>query len=159
MWQFTVSLHSDDTDQADVHSGARRSLRVGLPRELGGAPDVWSPEALLAASVGSSLMASFRDHLRRNGGDVRSYLSAVKATQAETREGLRITGVEVSTVMGVEGAHNLDAARHAAGLAERDCPVPHSLNCSFAVTWQVNEVANASPIGKETRDAHLRVQV
>ena len=158
MWQFTVSLHGDDTDEADLHSGAKHSVRVGVSNEFGGNPDVWCPEGLLAASVGSCMMTSFRYYLHRDGAEVHSYMSAVEATLTTTKEGLRITGVDVSTVIGATGATNVDAARRAVRMAEKTCPISHSLTCPVTATWEVNNVGQQN-LNEETSDADLRVQV
>lgn len=158
MWNFTISLHGDDTDEADLHSGARHSVRVGFPKEFGGSPEVWCPEGLLAASVGSSLMTSFRYYLRRNGGEAHSYMSAVEATLAKTKDGLRITSVNVATVIGTAGAANVAVARRAAQMAERTCPISLSLTCPVIVTWETNDVTQQN-MNEETSDADLRVQV
>ena len=141
MWDFTVSLSGGDSGVPEVHSGARHPLCVGLPTESGEQPDVWCPEELLAASVGSCLMTSFRHCLRQRGGEAHTYLSAVKATLGKTRSGVRITRVDVSTIVGVDGEANLAPAREAVREAERDSAVAHSLACPVTVSWEVNDAS------------------
>ena len=141
MLTFTISLHGDHTDEADLHSGARQSVRVGFPKEFGGSPEVWCPERLMAASVGSCLMTSFRHYLHLDRGETHSYMSAVEATLAKTKDGLRITSVTVATVIGAAGAANVAAARRAAQMAERACSISHSLTCPVTATWEVNDIS------------------
>jgi len=113
---------------------------VGFPPGFGGERDVWCPEGLLAASVGSCLMTSFRHVLNLRGGVVQTYMSAVKATLAKTPKGLRITGVDVATVIGVKGAAAAATASRAARQAQTTCPISHSLSCPVSVTWQINDI-------------------
>ena len=154
MWTYSVSVHGHETDEGEVHSGARPSMNVGLPSEFGGRPEVWCPESLLAASVGGCLMTSFRHWLRRGHGCVNSYVSAVRAVMGKTRTGMRVTSVAVTTVIGADGGENVDAARHAAKRAEVTCPISHSLKCPVTVNWEINDVRGSAP-GKEERDANL----
>jgi organic hydroperoxide reductase OsmC/OhrA len=154
MWNFTVSLNGDGTDVAEVHSGARCAVRVGFPTELGGEPDAWCPERLLIGSVVSCLMTSFRYCLRRYRGEAHTYMSAGVATLDKTRDGLRITSVEVTTVVGVDGSANLSAARKATLEAQQNCPISHSLTCPVNVTWEVNDTPRHNPV-EDVCDANL----
>jgi organic hydroperoxide reductase OsmC/OhrA len=146
MWTFTISLNAGETPVAEIHSGARQPVRVGTPVEFGGPPEAWCPEGLLAASVGSCLMTSFRYYLQRRSGHAHTYLSAVKATLGKTRQGLRITRIEVANIIGVDGSPNLISAREAAHEAEDNCPVSHSLTCPVEVTWQVNDAPQGNQL-------------
>lgn len=154
MWNFTVSLAGDGTEVAEAHSGARQAIPVGFPLEFGGRHDIWCPEGLLAASVGGCLMTSFRYYLRRHGGEAHAYMSAIEATLAKTREGLRITGIDVATVISVEGEANIASARRATSEAQRTCPISHSLACPVHVKWEVNDLS-VSPNTKEKDNADL----
>jgi len=139
MLDFTVSLNGDETDVAEMHSGARGAVRVGFPAEFGGQPDVWCAERLLVGSVVSCLMTSFRYCLRRYRGEAHTYMSAGMATLGKTQNGLRITSVKVTTVVGVDGNANLNAAHKATLEAQKTCPISHSLACPVNVTWEVND--------------------
>ena len=143
MWNFTVTLNADEGRDAEMHSGAKSRIRIDFPAEFGGDSAAWCPEGLLAASVAACLMTTFRYHLKRKKGTCRTYMSAATATLGKTAAGLRITEVEVSTVIGVEGAQNCRAVRQAAALAENHCAISHSLDCPVRVTWEINEIADS----------------
>ena len=145
MDSFTVSLAGAGGDCGEMHSGARRAVRVGPPVEWGGEPEAWCPESLLAASVAGSLMVSFHHVLHGHGGRVRSYTSAAKTVVGRTDQGRQVTGVEVSAVIGVNGRAELAAARQAAREAEGECSICHSLACPVRVTWQIHEVPATGP--------------
>lgn len=141
MWNFTVSLSTLGGHGAEVHSGARSPISVGFPREFGGSPEVWCPERLLAAGVCSCLMTSFHHSLQNRGGEIHTYMSWGRATLAKTREGLRITSVDVTSIIGVDGATNESAVRKATLEAQQNCSLSHSLQCPVNVKWEINDVA------------------
>lgn len=139
MWTYKTSVNWSEGKIGVIRSQNKPDLSVATPSEFGGPKDgYWTPEDLVAASVGSCIMTSALFFIDRAGIDLKSYESSAEAVMEKTPEGLAITNVTVEAIVALKDSSQEDGLRKAMDQAEKNCPVSALLKCPVELTVQVN---------------------
>lgn len=138
MWTYKTSVNWDSGKTGVLRSENKPDVPIGTPPEFGGPKEgCWTPEEMLAASVGSCIMTSALFFIDRAGIDLRSYQSSAAAVMEKTPSGLAITNVTVEATVSLKDSAQEDGLRKAMGQAEKNCPVSALLKCPVELTVQV----------------------
>ena len=137
MWKYEVSTSWKDGRICEARSAGKPVVEVAAPPEFGGPEGTWTPEDLLAASIASCLLTSTLFFLdRAKIARSRCEVSAV-ATMEKTASGLAFSGIEATVSVALDDPAQSDAARRAAELAEKNCPVSKSLVCPVKLAVRI----------------------
>lgn len=138
MWTYKTSVNWDSEKTGVLRSENKPDVPIGTPPEFGGPKEgYWTPEDMVAASVGSCIMTSALFFIDRAGIDLRSYQSSAAAVMEKTPSGLAITNVTVEATVSLKDSAQEDGLRKAMGQAEKNCPVSALLKCPVELTVQV----------------------
>lgn len=139
MHTFQTDIVWRNARQCSVRARGNPELTVAAPPEFGGPEGVWSPEQLLAASIGSCLLSTFLAFAERFRFALDSYVSTSAIRTEKTSEGLRLTAIEVSiavTVTDDATVERISSLRLRKKL-EKHCPVSAALNCPVQLVLHV----------------------
>jgi organic hydroperoxide reductase OsmC/OhrA len=145
-YEYEVSLAATPLD-AMVEAGGRVALSVSTPPELGGAPDRWTPEHLLLASLSSCFWTTYQALARRRGLEVRRLTCRANATVAKSNRGLVLVDTRLAVDVDVNPA-DFALARALLRDAEERCLISRSLKVPTvveAVVTSTSRLAEASP--------------
>ena len=138
MWTYKTSVHWIEGKTGVLRSEHKPDVPVGTPSEFGGPKEgYWSPEDLVAASVGSCIMTSALFFIDRAGIELQSYESSANAVMEKTPSGLAITGVTVEVAVTLKKPEQEAALREAMNQAEKSCPVSALLKCPVELSVAV----------------------
>jgi organic hydroperoxide reductase OsmC/OhrA len=154
-WHYRTGTVWTGGTQGRLEAGGKPALQVGTPPEFGGQPGVWTPEDLLAASVGSCLLASLLFFVQRAGVTMEACRCDSTALMEKGPQGLVITRVTVDCSVTLADAQQEEALRRACSRAEASCPVSRSLACPVHLTLHVQH-RQAEQGGQADRDAHTK---
>jgi organic hydroperoxide reductase OsmC/OhrA len=130
MWTYKTSVNWDSGKTGVIRSENKPDVPVGTPSEFGGPQEgYWSPEDMVAASVGSCIMTSALFFIDRAGIELQSYESSADAVMEKTPSGLAITKVTVEATVALKDSAQEDGLRKAMDQAEKNCPVSALLKC------------------------------
>ena len=138
MWTYKTSVNWSEGKTGVLRSETKPDVPVGTPPEFGGPKEgYWTPEDMVAASVGSCIMTSALFFIDRAGIELQSYESTADAVMEKTPTGLTITKVAVEATVALKDSGQEEALRKAMDQAEKNCPVSASLKCPVELTVQV----------------------
>jgi len=138
MWTYKTSVNWNEGKTGVIRSQNKPDVPVGTPPEFGGPKDgYWTPEDLVAASVGSCIMTSALFFIDRAGIELQSYESGTSAVMEKTPSGLAITKVTVEATVSLKDSAQENGLRKAMDQAEKNCPVSALLKCPVELTVQV----------------------
>lgn len=138
MWTYKTSVTWSEGKTGVLRSENKPDVPVGTPSEFGGPKEgYWTPEDLIAASVGSCIMTSALFFIDRAGIELQSYESTAAAVMEKTPAGLAITTVTVEATVALKDPGQEEALRKAMDQAEKNCPVSASLKCPVHVDLHV----------------------
>lgn len=139
MWTYKTSVNWTEGKTGVLRSEHKPDVPVGTPPEFGGPKEgYWTPEDMVAASVGSCIMTSALFFIDRAGIELQSYESSADAVMEKTQDGLAITKVTVEATVALKDSSQEDGLRKAIDQAEKSCPVSALLKCPVELTVQVN---------------------
>jgi organic hydroperoxide reductase OsmC/OhrA len=139
MWTYKTSVNWDSGKTGFIRSENRPDMPISMPPEFGGPKEgYWTPEDLVAASVGSCIMTSALFFIDRAGIELKSYESNAAAVMEKTPSGLAFTNVTVEATVALKDSSQEDELRKAMDQAEKNCPVSALLKCPVELTVQVN---------------------
>ncbi len=137
MWNYETTVSWTSGKEGRLHAGGKPEIMMSTPPEFGGPQNVWSPEDLLAGSVGSCVMTTSVFFLEKSEVKLLSYLSNATATMEKTKEGLALTGVSVDVRISVANEEDIEKAEAALRKAEAACPVSKALKCGVSLKTRV----------------------
>ena len=138
MWTYKTSVNWDSGKTGVISSENKPDLPVGTPPEFGGPKEgCWTPEDMVAASVGSCIMTSALFFIDRAGIELQSYESTAEAVMEKTPSGLAITGITVQVEVALKNPEQESALRKAMNQAEKTCPVSALLKCPVELNVKV----------------------
>jgi organic hydroperoxide reductase OsmC/OhrA len=144
-------VHLEPRAQATVvMDGSKPILVGGPPPESGGRPHWWSPEHLLASSLGLCFTATFQALAARTELSPRRYEADVETVLDKTTDGLQFVSFTIRVVLEVApgqiqlAADLLEKARH-------HCLVAKGLKAPVALISVVS-VTSASPPASRAAD-------
>ena len=137
MWNYETTVSWTSGKEGRLHAGGKPEIMMSTPPEFGGPQNVWSPEDLLAGSVGSCVMTTSVFFLEKSGVKLLSYLSNATATMEKTKEGLAFTEISVDVSIAVEDEGDIEKAEAALRKGEAACPVSKALKCGVSLKTRV----------------------
>jgi organic hydroperoxide reductase OsmC/OhrA len=138
MWTYKTSVNWTEGKTGVLRSEHKPDVPVGTPSEFGGPKEgYWSPEDMVAASVGSCIMTSALFFIDRSKIELESYESSAAAVMEKTPSGLAITGITVQVEVALKKPGQTDALRNAIEQAEKTCPVSALLKCPVELSLNI----------------------
>lgn len=137
MWKYEVSVNWETEKIGKVGAAGKSNFQVATPPEFGGPENQWTPEDLLAASVASCVMTSTLFFTKRSKIEMESYQSQAVAVMEKTPAGLAITSVRVLVSVRLKDSSQSEAMQKAVEMAEKNCPISASLNCSVKIELSI----------------------
>ncbi len=134
--EYGVELHKTDGDPMEIAAGHRRRLVVGLPSELGGSAEWWSPEHLLVAAVASCMSGTFFALAERAKIHVGSYHSRASGLLDRFDGRTAFSSIHLDVVITVL-VGDVERTRAVAIDAKKRCFVAASLLCPVDVVTEV----------------------
>ena len=113
------------------------TINVAAPPEFGGPPNIWSPEQLFTASVGSCLMNTFLFFAEMLRIGIHSYRSTATGHMEKTPDGLRFTAIDVVISADVDEEEDVQKAKNLQSKLEKYCPISISLRCPVKLDLKV----------------------
>jgi len=139
MWTYKTSVNWDSGKTGVIRSENKPDVPVGTPSEFGGPQEgYWSPEDMVAASVGSCIMTSALFFIERAGIGLSAYISNASCTMEKGAGGLEITGMKIDVSITLKDIYQKEALLEAMDWAERTCPLSKALKCPVELEVQVN---------------------
>lgn len=132
---YHVSLVSEERG-ASLMAPPRPPIFGGAPPEFDGRDDVWSPEALLLASVSLCVQTTFQALARRHELRPLGWIARSEGVVDKTAAGLAFTSIQVDVDLDVAAADVARAEKIAATLV-RHCLVSNSLKTPVTVNVRV----------------------
>ena len=132
---YQVSLVTEEGG-ASLLAPPRVPILGGAPPEFDGRDDVWSPEALLLASVSLCVQTTFQALARRQELGLRGWRSRSEGVVDKSASGLAFTAIRVDVDLDVRTEDVARAEKLAATIA-RHCLVSNSLKTPVTVTVRV----------------------
>jgi len=137
MYSYETRVTWEEGKQASIHAGDKAILQVAAPPEFGGPEDMWSPEELLVASVGSCLMTTFLYFIELLKIRLVSCESNASGAMEKTPDGLRFTAMDVAIAAKVKSASDYQKTTELKKKLEKYCPVSTSLNFPVRLSLEV----------------------
>lgn len=138
MWTYKTSVNWSEGKTGVLRSENKPDVPVGTPPEFGGPEEGhWTPEDMLAASVGSCIMTSALFFIDRAGIELQSYESNADAVMEKTPSGLAITNVMIEATVSLKDSAQEDGLRKAMDQAEKNCPISNSLKCPVKLSLNI----------------------
>ena len=132
---YRVSLVTEERG-ASLLAPPRPPIFGGAPPEFDGRDDVWSPEALLLASVSLCVQTTFQALARRQELTLLGWMSRSEGVVEKTASGLAFTAIRVEADLDVR-APDVARARELAAVVERYCLISNSLKTPVALVIRV----------------------
>lgn len=108
-------------------------LQIDAPAEFGGSGDEWSPETLLAGSVATCFILTFRALSRHAGMDWHELTVEADGTLDKKSEGLRFTHFHLIVRLSLESESEESTVRVLLEKAEKHCLISNSLVAESAL--------------------------
>jgi organic hydroperoxide reductase OsmC/OhrA len=134
--RYGVSLVGDPSGTCTLLAPPRSPISGGAPPEFDGRADVWSPEALLLASVSLCLETTFQALARRQELALLGWTSHCEGTVDKTPGGLAFTAILVEADVDVRREDAVRAEK-LAGMVARHCLVSSSLKTPVTISVRV----------------------
>jgi peroxiredoxin-like protein len=113
--------------------GIPRTINFASPPEFGGEPGLWTPEHLLAASVGTCYVATLRAVAEASKAEFHALELAVEGTIEKQEGGFRFTHIVLRPVVTIAKEDEREKMGRLLEKAERVCLVSRSLACAIAL--------------------------
>ena len=134
--EYGVELRKNDGDPMEIAAGHRRRIVVGLPSDLGGSDEWWSPEHLLVAAVASCMSGTFFALAERAKLHVGSYHSRASGVLDRFDGRTAFSSIHIDVVITVLVGDE-ERTRALAVDAKKHCFVAASLLCPVDVVTDV----------------------
>jgi organic hydroperoxide reductase OsmC/OhrA len=132
---YQVALVAEERG-ATLLAPPRPPLFGGAPPEFDGRDDVWSPEALLLASVSLCVQTTFQALARRKELPLLGWTSRSEGIVDKTAAGLAFTAIKVEANLDVH-AEDVARAEQLAATVARHCLISSSLKTPVTVVVRV----------------------
>jgi organic hydroperoxide reductase OsmC/OhrA len=132
---YRVALVAEERG-ASLLAPPRPPIFGGAPPEFDGRDDVWSPEALLLASVSLCVETTFRALARRRELLLLGWTSRSEGIVDKTATGLAFTAIQIEADLDVR-AEDVERAKQLAATVERHCLISNSLKTPVTVVIRV----------------------
>jgi organic hydroperoxide reductase OsmC/OhrA len=133
--RYHVSIVTEERG-ASLLAPPRPPIFGGAPPEFDGRDDVWSPEALLLASVSLCVQTTFQALARRQELTLLGWMSRSEGFVDKTTTGLPFTAIRLEADLDIR-ATDLARAKQLAVAVERQCLISNSLKTPITVVIRV----------------------
>jgi organic hydroperoxide reductase OsmC/OhrA len=136
---FRNTVYQNSDKRAKTKMSGISETEIGPPPEYGGSPNSLNPEEMLVASVNSCIMLVFFHFAKTYAVEVTSYYSDAEGKVEKTKNGLRLTHVEVRAKVRLGILGSAKKIEEIGQLAEKYCLVSGSLTCPVQYHVEVAE--------------------
>lgn len=143
----TYSVMATGSDGGDValNASGLPQIESAAPPQFGGKGERWSPEALLAAAVGSCFILIFRAAARASALQWTKLECTVEAKLDHVAPFVRFSRIVTRAVLTVPASANTGICERVLAKAERDCLIANSLRCERELQFKVVREALVEP--------------
>lgn len=134
---YVVSSRVSARDNIELNSPGLAALDAAPPAEFGGPGDLWSPETLLAASVASCFILTFRAVARASKLEWTELVCDVDAVLDRVDRVTRFTEIREQVVLDVPAGTDEAKALRLLEKAEQACLVTNSLSAEVKLEAKV----------------------
>ena len=134
---YVVSSRVSARDNIELSSPGLAALDAAPPAEFGGPGDLWSPETLLAASVASCFILTFRAVARASKLEWTELVCDVDAVLDRVDRVTRFTEIREQVVLDVPAGTDEAKALRLLEKAEQACLVTNSLSAEVKLEAKV----------------------
>lgn len=134
---YVVSSRVSARDNIELNSPGLAALDAAPPAEFGGPGDLWSPETLLAASVASCFILTFRAVARASKLEWTELVCDVDAVLDRVDRVTRFTEIRERVVLDVPAGTDEAKALRLLEKAEQACLVTNSLSAEVKLEAKV----------------------
>ena len=137
---YVVSSRVSARENIELSSPGLAALDAAPPAEFGGPGDLWSPETLLAASVASCFILTFRAVARASKLEWTELVCDVDAVLDRVDRVTRFTEIREQVVLDVPAGTDEAKALRLLEKAEQACLVTNSLSAEVKLEAKVRVV-------------------
>ena len=137
---YVVSSRVSARENIELSSPGLAALAAAPPAEFGGPGDLWSPETLLAASVASCFILTFRAVARASKLEWTELVCDVDAVLDRVDRVTRFTEIRERVVLDVPAGTDEAKALRLLEKAEQACLVTNSLSAEVKLEAKVRVV-------------------
>ena len=134
---YVVSSRVNARENIELSSPGLAALDAAPPAEFGGPGDLWSPETLLAASVASCFILTFRAVARASKLEWTELVCEVDAVLDRVDRVTRFTEIREQVVLDVPAGTDEAKALRLLEKAEQACLVTNSLSAEVKLEAKV----------------------
>jgi organic hydroperoxide reductase OsmC/OhrA len=139
--RYLVSAAAGLEGEVVLESERLPKLLTTLPAEFGGPGGLWSPEALLVASVADCYVLTFRGIAARSSLAWISLVCEASGTLDRIDRVTRFTGFHVQARLQVPEGTNTEQATRLLAKAEETCLITRSLSAAVSLDTSVETLA------------------
>jgi organic hydroperoxide reductase OsmC/OhrA len=144
--RYRVEAKAAERGGVMVEGETLQPIETDSPRQFGGRGDRWSPETMLAGSVASCFILTFRAMAEASSFPWEHLSCAVEARLDRVEGVLRFVELSVRPTLAIPAGGGREKARRLLEKAERGCPVANSLLCPLRLEPEIVEAPAGSAI-------------
>jgi organic hydroperoxide reductase OsmC/OhrA len=120
-----------------LSSQGKPDIELATPLEFKGHSGIWSPEDLFVASVNCCFMTTFLHYTYKNNFNLLSYESQAEGILERIEDKFIFSKIKITPKIVVAKNEQIEKAKEIIELAEKNCPISHSMKSKIEVTPEI----------------------
>ena len=137
---YKVNLKWTEARKGVVASSGKPAIEVATPPEFKGHPGFWTPEDLFVASLSACLMSTFLYYAQKSQLRFSAFEISAQGILEQVDNEFIISTVEMTPHVLVVSAEEIEKAKKALELSQKDCLISNSVKSKINVHPEITVV-------------------